>query len=483
MKIPFPGAWPAVALFLILAGLSYVLHFNGLYGQDAHEYLRQSRTIFDRLHGLPPAPANMGDAEIAGGYPLAGALLQCLGPGALPALQLVSWLAAAAALWLFELNLRVLSPGARWASRWTFGWLGLALAPLFFRAGLTVMSDSLGLAFMLAALYFVLHVIELGHLRAGLGFAACAALAVTTRYALAAVLILPGLALVLEYWRERRLGLLLSAGGVAVLALGPLWWLKTGAPQGLLAHSLLQDWSPVHLFQRTFVQVSGTIHYSFPNLVYLFFPLLHPGFCLLLPALFLLAKRTDAARYAKRLLLFSLVAYLLLLGGLAHQNLRYLLPAYTIVLLLFFPAWDRFFAYGLYFFKRLTYSLLALALGCQLFFCVWQISPVLARNRQEHTTATALAARLKSGDIVYAFDLDIALQSYLPGIEFRNLWVQRYDGFPADAYLLFNEPKLRDQWAGKNPMLNWELARSRYSLQVVQQLPEGWTLYRIVKPI
>ena len=470
-------------MFLALAGLSYLLHFNGLYGQDAHEYLRQSRVIFDRLHGLPTPPVNLGDAEIAGGYPLAGALLQYLGPGAVRALQLVSWLAAAAALWLFEINLRLLSPGAREISRWVFGLLGLALSPYFFRAGFTSMSDALGLALLLAALFYALRAIEFDRTRDVIGFAVFAGLAVTTRYALAALLVLPALALVLERWRRRQYAWLAAMILAALLALAPLWWLKAGAPKGLLAHSLLQDWSVLNFFKSTFVQASGTVTYPLPNLIYLFYPILHPGFCLVLPALFLLTKRTDAARYTKRLLLFSLTAYLLLLGGLPHQNLRYLLPAYVLLLLLFFPAWDRFFAYGLYFFKRLTYWLMALALACQLFFCQQTLRPVLARNRQEHRTATALATRLKSGDVVYAFDLDIALQSYLPGIEFRNLWVQRYDRFPAGSYLLFNEPKLRDQWAGQNPMLNWTFARDRYRLQAIQNLPDGWTLYRIVSPM
>ena len=133
--------------------MSYALHFNGLYGQDAHEYLRQSGVLFDRLHGLPAAPDGLGDAEIAGGYPLAGALLQLFGFSPIPALQVVSWLGAAAAFWFFELNLRLLSPGARAESRWVFGALGLALAPFFVRAGLTVMSDALGLAVGLGALF------------------------------------------------------------------------------------------------------------------------------------------------------------------------------------------------------------------------------------------------------------------------------------------------------------------------------------------
>ena len=469
-------------MFLGLAGLSYALHFNGLYGQDAHEYLRQSQMLYARWHGLPGAPAGAGDAEIAGGYPLFGLFFQLLGLDAVLALQCVSWLAAAAALGLFELNLQWLSPGTRGASRWIYGGVGLALSPCFLRTGLTVMSDALGLALTLGALLLGLRAIEDQRWRHSLGFAAVAALAVTTRYALVVLLALPALALVLELWRSRRWGVLAGVGLTAALAFLPFWWLKAGAPKSPLEHSLLHDWSSANFFSATFSQVSGTVSYTLPNLAYICFPLMHPGFCLTLPGLLLLAKRTDAGLYTKRLLLISLLAYLFFLGGLSLQNLRYLLPAYAVLLLLLYPAWDRFFAYGLYFFRRLAHALIALTLVCQLAFTVRMLVPVLSRYRLERDVAAALQAELPEHAEVYAFDLDIALQTYLPDMVWHNLWAQRYDAFPDGSYMVFNAQQLQAQWAGRNPMLNWEYANAHFELDTVQHLPEGWTLYRVVKP-
>ncbi|MCK6693261.1 MAG: hypothetical protein L6Q97_14340 [Thermoanaerobaculia bacterium] len=480
MKVSYQLTWPVFALLLLLASLSYLLDFNGLYGQDAHEFLRQSRELLRRLRGMPPAPGGMGDAEMAGGYPLLGALLQLTGLDGIPALQIVVWGSAACALWLFELNLRVLSPGARAESRWIFGMLALSLSPFFLRSGLSVMSDIPGLALLLAALFFALQVIELERYGAVAGFAVFAALAVNTRYALAALLALPALALTIELWRTRQFRWLALAIAAGLLAFLPFFWLKSGAPKGPLGHSLLHDWSLLNLFRASFTQANGTVRYFLPNIVYLFYPLIHPGFCLTLPALFLLGRRTDAALYAKRLLLLSVLLYLLFLGGLSLQSHRYLLPAYGILLLLFFPAWDRFFAYGLYFFKRLTYALLGLTLLCQVFFSVWYIRPLLARNHLEKEAAEILADTLPPDAEVFAFDLDIALQTYLPGVRFRNLYTQRYDHFPAGSYILFNESKLRDQWAGQNPMLNWEHARSAFELQEYRPLPDGWMLYRVI---
>ncbi|MBK6930012.1 MAG: glycosyltransferase family 39 protein [Saprospirales bacterium] len=475
-----PGLW-VLAFFGGLAALSGILDFNGLYGQDAHEYLRWSRALFERLQGRSAAPAGPGEAELAGGYPLAAAIFQYFGLGAARALQGLSWLSAAGALWFFERNLRVLSPGARGSSRWVFGMLTLGLAPCFLRAGLTMMSDAFGLMLAMIALFFGLRSIELQRPRDVVGFAVFAALAITSRYALGLLLALPALALALERWRERQRLWLMAALAAGVLAFLPLWWLWAVVPGSPLGHSLLADWSVLNFFKRTFTQASGSVSYLLPNLAYLLFPLMHPWFCLTLPALLLLAKRTDVHLYSKRILALSLAVYLLFLGGLAHQNARYLLPAYAVLLLLLFPAWDRFFAYGLYFFKRLTCFLIGLTLACQLFFSVRILRPVLARHAFEQEVASLLRADLKPGDRLYAFDLDIALQSYLPQLEYHNLWVQRYDSFPPGSYFLFNAPKLRQQWTGQPPMLNWEHAVTQYNLEEIRQLPEGWVLYRVVK--
>ena len=131
--------------------LAYLLPFNGLYGQDAHEYLRLSRVFFARMSG-EAAAAGVGHSELAGGYPVAGAVLQWLIPDAVLALQLVSWLSAGAGIWLFGRLLVLWAPGTSPGSRVSFAVLMLALSPYFVRAGLSVMSDALGLLLFLACM-------------------------------------------------------------------------------------------------------------------------------------------------------------------------------------------------------------------------------------------------------------------------------------------------------------------------------------------
>lgn len=462
--------------------------FNGLYGQDAHEYLRQSRAFFGVLQGRPYTANTPGDAAFAAGYPLAGALLHLLIPDAVRALQIVSALSAAAALWAFDACLRVLSHGAHRWSRQLYAVLALGGAACFGRAGLTVMSDALGLALSLGAFWFGLRAVEHRQGRYAVGAGVLAGLAVLTRFSLAA-LMLPLAAGMAWSFRGRPrewgwLGLGVLAGGAGLL---PHYWLKASQPALPLGHSLLRDWTPLNLLRHEFSNVNGTVDYGWPNGLYILFPLAHPYFMVLLPGLFWLVWRTDFLRPAKRVLLASLAVYLFFLGGVPHQNLRYLLPAYALLLLLLFPAWDRFVSYGLYFYKKLTWALIGLAAVSQLFFSVKMMQPVWQRNRLERQMAAEIGEiwRQKggenSGTALYAFDLDVALRSYLPQLPLHNLWVRRYDDFPPGSLLLFNEMRLREQWAGKNPMLNWEFARSRFDLREVAALPEGWTLYEIVK--
>ncbi|MCC7505724.1 MAG: glycosyltransferase family 39 protein [Saprospiraceae bacterium] len=543
MKLPFHSTvsnfflhknWLPFAAVAVAALGAQVFDFNGLYGQDAHELLRQSRVFYQHFWGAPYVPQGRGDVELAVGYPLAGAVLRLLGPDSILALQLVSGLAAGSALWAFDFCLRVLTPGAHRWSRQLYAGVALALSAYFVRAGVTVMSDALGLAFTLFAAGYGMRAVEGRRGRDAVGAAAFMGLAVLTRFALAPLLaplaIGVGVALIrvppIPGRRDWNFGWLVLAVLAGLTMLAPHFWLKTGMADAFLGHSLLREWSAGNLFRASFSTGNGLVEYRFPNLVYLFFPLAHPGYLLPLPLLFFLTKRTDFLLPAKKVLMVCLAVYLSFLGGLPVQNVRYLLPAYAFLLLLLFPAWDRFVSYGFYFFKKLTTGLVLGAIGCQLFFTVQILLPVWERNRLEREVAEGVkevrdrlgpspslhpsphgegsgyalgSAPLPLGGGVgggaiergfktashpplYTFDLDLALRSYLPDWTIYNLWAERYETYPVGGLILFNEPRLRRQWEGRNPMLNWDFVVGHYELREVAVFSEGWTLYEIVKP-
>lgn len=464
-----------------LALFSRLLTFNGLYGQDAFEYLRQCRGFFERLQGQAGPLPSVGSAEFASGYPFLGALVQTILKDAALSLQIVSWLAAGAGLWMFVQLLGTLAPGTRAESRWVFAFVTLALCPLFFRAGMTCMSDALGLLLALSAFYFGLRALEAPRVSLIAGFALMAGFAIITRYALAA-LIVP-LALVLWYnlfERKRWLSLFLIPL-LAMLAALLHFWLKPEGAGNPLAHSMFQHWSAHNFLRNSFLNENGLSQYVLPNALFLLFPLAHPAFCLFLPGLFFLFKKTDLSLPAKKILLACIVSYLILLGGIPHQNLRHLLPAYALLLLVLYPAWDRFFCYGLIFFRRLTIGIVAAALVVQIAVAAILIRPVLQRNRLETSVAREMARQLPPNATVFAFDLDVALQQYLPEMNFRSLWAQRFDAFPENSFVLFNE-NLRLQWDGQNPVLNWDFLQANYHLGIKSEFPGGWKLWEIQKP-
>ena len=465
-------------LLLLLAAIAAGMHFNGLYGQDAHAYLWQSKAMYAYLFGGAVLPHNSDNTDFSIGYPLAGAMMRFVIGDPVLALQVVSALSFALSAWILERIIAMLSHGSRADSRLVFTLLAFGLAPVVVRSGLIVMSDSLGLAFTLAAFFFGLRWIEQGHGKDSVFTAVCIGLAVSVRIGQAGLL-LP-LALVVGWHlalRHRfKWAVLAVIAGCVVLLPHVL------TDNSVLAHPFQHSalhWLPAHFFQRRFQFENGLAEYSLPNFLYLAFPLMHPGFCLTLPGLLFFVKKTDIHLPAKKAILGCIGGYLLLLGGLPHQNLRFLLPVYALVLLLFFPAWDRLYCYGLHFFKRLTLLFLGLTLALQLVFCIRMMAPTWARNRLERTVAAEIRGLVPLGAVVYGFDLDIALRSYLPDVRFVNLWEKRYGDYPAGSFVLFNAPALRQQWDGQNPMLNWDFLQENYDLEVLKKLPEGWVLYAV----
>src|SRR4030095_6453095 len=90
MKIPRIFSQPdyiiALALLLILILVSVLLHFNGLYGQDAHEYLRLARSLDDFFTKRTLLPHSYFPIL----YPLSGLLISKLSGNDIVAMQLVS---------------------------------------------------------------------------------------------------------------------------------------------------------------------------------------------------------------------------------------------------------------------------------------------------------------------------------------------------------------------------------------------------------
>lgn len=249
----------------------------------------------------------------------------------------------------FEFALRALSPGVYARSRYTYVFVTLALSPAFWAALWAFPALLCAVGLMLWAIAFFARAMDTGWRMWVLAFALTALLATWLSPLLALVCAPLALVLLAEHPRWRL-------GATALLVAGAVGWVwgragVVSSPEGGLA-----VWS----LRYFFIKPSET-----PNAALLWQPLVHPFFCLPLPALLLLFKKTDVGLYTRRALVFSLAALMLYFSGLHALTSVRLLPAYALLLLLLFPAWDRFFAYGGYFFPRLTLALVGLAFASQ----------------------------------------------------------------------------------------------------------------------
>lgn len=251
--------------------------------------------------------------------------------------------AAAAGLnvWLFWNLLHTLTPGTHWKSRMAYTGLVFTTAPVFL---LSSLSNSSHLPLLDALLMFVWGFVRLPRPKT-----------------------LP---------RPVQLGI-----WVAGWSLGLIPWLLLGvladAPLQVMVEKLWQGslgwgthWELEHLNAPAFGSWGKVGGLVFPRwLCVLLFPLLHPGFYLLLVGLLLLFKRTDLHLRHKQWLLGFALLHIALLVGYPTNDLPDLLPVYALLLLLLFPAWDRFFAYGFYFFPKLARALLVVGAVTQAACC------------------------------------------------------------------------------------------------------------------
>lgn len=264
-------------------------------------------------------------------------------------------MAMALALLGFEAALRALSPGVYARSRYTYIFNALALSPAFWAVVRESPALLSAVGLMLWAIAFFARAVDTGQRGWVLSFILVILLTVWLSPSLVLVCAPLMLVLLSEHprWRPSAAALLVAG------AVGWVWGRPDAIPS---SEEAMVAWS----LRYFFIKPDGM-----PNAAVLWQPLAHPFFCLPLPALLLLFKKTDVGLYVRRALALSLIALMLYFSGLYALVPIQLLPAYALLLLLLFPAWDRFFAYGGYFFPRLTLALMGLAVVSQVFALIF----------------------------------------------------------------------------------------------------------------
>lgn len=82
------------------------------------------------------------------------------------------------------------------------------------------------------------------------------------------------------------------------------------------------------------------------NCLQIFICLIHFGFWSLWPLLLFLFRCTDLLPVFRRGLMVGVLCYWLGVGWVGMLNLGQILPVFLVFMLLLYPSWDRFFAYG-----------------------------------------------------------------------------------------------------------------------------------------
>ncbi|MGZ5243231.1 MAG: ArnT family glycosyltransferase [Bacteroidia bacterium] len=457
-----------VAAFLIIFVFTESIGFNGLYGQDAHEYLRYSKS----WHNFLQNGENPGDYFWPLYYPIAGALLSFLSEPAL-SLQLISVFSFSVSIIYLGKILRIVQPAHETIIRWFL--LLFILSPFVLRAAMINMSDMFCLMFIVCALYHFIKFEKERENRHFLFFILLAVAAIMTRYPAFVVLSVPLLYTSVKFLQKFSLRYLLLVGIGSLFLILPHLLVRKAQAGSFIHHAWIEDWSVINFFKSDFNTVDGKASYRFPNIIYAFQNIFHHGFIFIGILLLPFVRIKDMASASTKVLATAFLLYGLFLAGIPFQNQRFLLLSFPVVLVLLFPAFSRAYPYLKE--SRLHKFFLFSFVVLQLLFFHRVFNPMLQLNRLERE----IAADVKKypGKILYTFAIDPALKSYGVQNPIISLWERPLYEASAGSLLLFNDSMFREQWHGKNPMNNWQMLNNKYQLTTIEKWPSGWELYEI----
>jgi len=447
----------------------FQLKFDGLYGQDAYEYLRYSKALKNYLI----TGVNPGDYFWPLFYPIFGALLSFITQNVAVALLIVSVLSFSLSGFYLHKIINLLFAQAKHSVIYLF--VFFIVSPIIFKNGMLIMSDMLSLCFIVLSVYHFLKFKKLKFLKNFYFLAVFSLLAFMTRYASAVVLlpfVISGVWLFFKHKKSLK-HLLFIAVILGVLLL-PHFVIRMQNPTAFLAHQWVKDWSFLNLFKRNFSTIDGNSKNSMPNIIFVFSNFFHPRF-LFAGIVFIPFLWKYSLIKKLRIYNISIVLYALFLAGIPFQNSRFLIVSFPIILIILFPVFN--YLSQLKFIKNLFGIGIVLSIILQFFLIAKIFKSTLDRNNFEIEMANLLQPYQQK--TLYSFDVDIALQGRDLDFNYINLWYKRYYNLQKGDLILFHPTKFKEQWQGRNPMLNFNHFKDNYKLIVLKELPQGWKLYKI----
>ncbi len=456
---------PLIYLFACILFVVYK-NFNGLYGQDAHEYFRYSKALLNWLQ----SGQNPGDYFWPVWYPMAASLIAFTTHiPTLFSLQLVSILSLVAMVFIVSIWNK---ESENELAKTTYSLVSVGLSPFILMSGFVSMADAMSVAFVLGALlsfkkYLSTLVSKWLYL-----FAFCGAFATMTRYASAVVLLPPSLVIAFNIFSRGKWVQILVCLVLIFLVCLPHLVIRYQTPLSFIQHEWINTWSLTNLFERNFATRDGITHYKIFNLAFVFLAFTHYGFGVLLIPLACFMRSRDINSTLNKTLLTSVVLYSLFLAGIPFQNKRFLLATYPVVMLLFYPAYERLIR-----FVRINWLFLFVIACVHLLIFTKIFAEYEERNLLEKKLAMLVSRQREK--TLYSFDMDVAISSYDTSKTIHSLWKHQYDSFEINSLVLFNEGKFAKQWQGKAPMLNWQMISNDYRLHQIAMEKSGWCLFKI----
>jgi len=445
------------------------MDFNGLYGQDSHEYYRYSRAVLNFFKtGDSP-----GDYFWPVYYPIFGALFGIVMDN-LICLQLISILSLTGSLFfLFRIMIEIFSDDNHLTIYLLITFL---LSPFVLRSSLVVMSDMLSVFFITASFYFFIDYIHNKGAKQIVLFSIFSSMAVLTRYAAVVVLLLPAIIIINQIIKNGKSLHLFICAAIAFLLSLPHILIRESNVAGFMDHIWLQDWSLSNFLRSDFVTSEGIQHYRFPNILNSFSNIFFPTYLVFGLVLAVLSERNLPINRFWLISVAIVFVYAMFLAGIPYQNHRYLLLSYPFVVITIFPGFERFVK--LLDKRKNLYNIAVCSmLAIQLFYCVYFFKPVYERNILEKKIAEFVKNDTHKN--VYAFDIDVSFMSYDVNKNVVNMWKEKISYFDIKSIVIFNEGKFKEQWANLNPMLNWNELKTNYTLMELKDFGSGWKAFEI----
>jgi len=461
----------SIFLYVLLPVLCLVVArvlfgIDGLYGQDAYEYLRFTK----ELHAFWSGGVQPADFFWPVGYPFWGSLVAFVTSNEAIALQILSVAALIGSL-IYLNEILKLHAANRTAIKFYLVACFL-LSPLVLRLSWLCMSDMLCVFFIAAHLYHFMRYKAEGKPLDLFFVVVFAGSAVFTRYGAAVPLLFTSLLTVIYFFRKP--GILRFAAGCAgvLLAVLPHFIFTSKGYFSFTDHPWLANWNAMNLFRSEFMTNDGEISYQLPNLLFYLLDLFHPRFFILLAPLVIYAL-VKKIRMWNAYLLVAACAYIIFLAGIPTQNSRFLLLASPYVVILLYPVFEH--AWKAMPYRKYVATGLIIANLALVFF---GSRTIYDRTRFEQEIVASLNSKY-SGRNIYSFDIDQALTGRNYNGRVFSLYEKLYDDFRPGDLILFAPEKFAVQWKNKKPMQNWNRANADHELVVKETFDDGWKLYEI----